>query len=700
MIDEKQFVIDVFGKYFKDFKESKIAIYGIGKNTQYILEHFNEYNFIGLMDEAKAGETIYGKKVLTKEQVLELGVDIIVIVAWTSNIHIIFRRISEFCATHSIQVYDLNGNNLMAKNSEIKTFDKYNDIDMKTLKDKISNADVVSFDVFDTLVMRRTLYPKDIFLIAEDKIKMDIFAKTRIKAEAELYQKGNPNIHEIYDKIQQILEISDETKERWKNTEISTEKEYLIQRKKICEAFEYAKSIGKEVFLVSDMYLPKNILCELLIGLEINMDLDHILVSCDYGFSKSNGLFNILKDKTLGKKVLHIGDNYDADERFAKAYGIDSVFHIESAIVMLADSYACDLLKYESDFCNRIIIGELIAKQLNDPFLFSETQGKFRVESNYDMAYSFLAPIVYAFFCWIAVKAKELDLECVLFASRDGYILEEISKLKRSVIPDFPETKYFYASRAAVVLAGLNSDEDILQAAGFVYVGSMEEMLKNRFRLEDNEIEERGECSDSEYVLKHRDAIMRKSRIARKNYLEYVKKLSIKRGSKVGFVDFVSVGTSQKGLLNFVDFNLCGLYFFQLYNKDNAALNIESLYGVKRPLTKSYHIFENLFFMESVLTSYEPTLQNFDEAGNPVFMRESRTEKQMDALKEVHCAILDYAKNMNTDIHKLKNADKELLDLIFYLLCEKYSVLTVDYFKLRNQVDEFVNRKFELSGIG
>jgi len=678
MTDEKQFLINTFHEKFKNFKENKIVIYGIGKSTQHILENFNEYNFIGLMDEIRTGETIYEKKIISKEHALELGVDTIIIIARKANIPIIFKRIYEFCKKHSIQVYDINGNNLMVKNDDVKNFDKYKNISIEILKDKILKAEVVSFDVFDTLIMRRVLYPKDIFMLAGD----EVFAKNRIKAESD----KNPNIHEIYDRVQQILGISNETKNSWKTTEILTEKKYLIQRKKMCEMFEYAKSIGKEIYLVSDMYLPKDILGEMLNELGINIDAEHIIVSCDCRLWKSEGLFNILKNKAANKKILHIGDNYEADVLSAKKCGIDDVFHIENAVVMLADSYACDLLKYETNLENRIIIGEFISRQLNDPFIFSKTQGKFIVESNYDMAYSFFAPAISGFFSWMAVKAKELDLKYILFGARDGYIFEEISKLLQHTIP---KTEYFYTSRAVAVLAGLNSDEDILQAAHVAYSGSIEQMLKSRFHLKD--CLERGECSDDEYILKHKEQITQNSKTLRENYLKYIKSMNIEPGSKVGFLDFVSSGTCQNSLSHFVDFNLYGLYFAKIYNETRKDLTIETLYGEMHTNMESYHILNNFILFENILTSYEPTLQNFDENGTPIFITENRTENQMKTLKEIHSAILDYVRNMN-----VKNADKELLDLIFYLLSEKYSILLTDYFESEIQADEFCNRKFEV----
>ncbi len=703
IFDEKQYVIDAFSLNFEKFIQKKLVLYGIGKNTQYLLDHFREYNFVGLMDEVRTGEVIYGKNIISKEQVLASGVDTIIIVARANNIRIIYRRIAEFCAANSISVYDINGNILDAKSSLQKSFDQYNNICMEALEEKIAKADVVSFDIFDTLIMRRGLYPKDIFLIMEEKMGSshsanEFFAKTRIQAEMDLYGEGeNPTIHKIYDRMQQILKIPDDTKELWKELELATEEENLLPRKSMCAVLDLAASLGKEIFLVSDMYLPRALLHRLLGKLGIHAEPCNLIISCDYGISKCNGLYNLLRNKAVGKKILHIGDNFEADEQAAKVFGIDDTFRVKSALNMLEDSYACNLLKYDSTLYNRVLIGDFISRRLNDPFIFNATRGKFLVDNNYDMAYSFLAPIICGFFGWMIAKAKELGLEYILFSARDGYLMEEISKLLRSSIPDFPETQYFYTSRSVSVLAGLDSDKDILYAAHLAFAGSLEEMLRSRFFLTVDEIQERRESNDDEYILKHKDVIIKHSKAMRKNYLRYLESLPIGNATRIGFFDFVSSGTCQKGVSNFTDFELYGLYFVQLFDEYKKDLNIESMFGIKCAYKESYYLLEDYFFMENILTSYEPTLLSFDETGHPVFLPEKRTERQFEALKDIHNGILDYIQHIKMDICKFKDIDKTLPDLIFHLLHSEYSMITTDYFKIEVLEDEFCNRRFILA---
>ncbi|MBM7566465.1 hypothetical protein [Paenibacillus sacheonensis] len=704
MLDERQQVTEVFQASFGKYQNQNIVIYGIGKNTEYILDCCSTYNIIGLMDEARTGDTIYGKPVLTYDQAVKLNVDIIIIVARSNNLRIIYRRIGGFCTAHSIRVYDIYGNLQGQDIAQTKSMIAYNELDEQRLRSKIIAAEVVSFDVFDTLVMRQTLYPQDIFYIMQERIEesdehTESFANIRIKAERELYREGlNPNLTAIYNRIQEFLLISDDRKQQWQELEVRIESEYLLRRESMCELLAFATSLGKEVYLVSDMYLPRRTLYPLLSALGIRVQEDHLFVSCDFGVSKEAGLFKILTEKTGYRKTLHIGDNEEADIRSAERYGIHDTFHIKSALNMLEDGYANELLKYDSKLSNRLMIGEFIARQLNNPFLYSETNGKFRVDSPYEMAYAFIAPVVYRFFSWIVAKAKELDLNRILFSARDGYLLEAISQTLRSAHADFPRTQYFYTSRAAAVPAGLYSEEDILFAAQLAYSGSVSDMLRDRFHLKADDIQPRADESDTDYVRKHKHAILRQAVIARDCYSRYLDSVAIPSGARVGFFDFVSSGTCQRMLSNVVDFELYGLYFSRInaqsqYKSDSK---IEAMYDIPNIYEPSWHFLDDYFFMENILTSFEPSLLEFDKDGKPVFATEHRTAEQFDHLTEVQIAIKDYVQETKLRLEQIGEVDLEIPDLLIRSLREQYSIMRTNYFETEALVDAFTNRNFSL----
>jgi len=693
---EIEYIIEQWQANFACMNEQKMVIYGIGKNTKTILDCFAAENIVGLMDEARTGENIYDKPILSAEQVVEAGVTTIVIVARASNVRIIYRRIADICSANQIAVYDITGNLACQENANEKSFQQYEAISKQCLQAKIDCADVVSFDVFDTLLMRRVLYPRDIFVLLEKEFGKE-FSKMRINVEMELYREGkNPTLYEIYARIPGSSPAS----------EIALEAEYLIQRKSMVSMFQYARSAGKEVYLVSDMYLPNDLIYQFFYGLGIDIEKKNILVSCDYGVSKSTGLFDVLREKVGTKRILHIGDSLEADIESAKKYNIEDTFHIKNALEMLEDGYASDILRYDTTLPNRMMIGSFVSEQLNDPFLFNQTKGKFLLNGAYEMGYSLIAPLVYCFFGWLVSKAQELQLDCVLLSARDGFILSKIHDMCKISAEDLPPMLYFYSSRAASVLASLMDDDDILHAARLAYAGKTEDMLRNRFHLTEEELRspaEGGGLSGTENVLRYREAILRHADAARRQYEAYIQTLNIPAGAKVGFFDFVSSGTCQKALANFVNFDLVGLFFAALnvemeYKPDTK---IESMFGISNVFeseaSRRFSLVDNYIFLENIITSCESTLRGFDDEGMPLFVSERRTEKQLRALQEIHKSILDYVQESGITLDVVKEIDARVPDFFLKLTKKQYSNINTDYFDIEQLTDEFANRIFTLS---
>jgi len=110
--------------------------------------------------------------------------------------------------------------------------------------------------------MRKTLEPTDIFDIVETRLEaagMILKGFKAIRRQAELLSKGQ-NIYVIYDILQQMTGISDVWKARIIEEELQCEKDFIIGRKAVIEIYRDLVNAGKKVYLVSDMYLPPEIL--------------------------------------------------------------------------------------------------------------------------------------------------------------------------------------------------------------------------------------------------------------------------------------------------------------------------------------------------------------------------------------------------------------------------------------------------------
>ena len=701
MVDEANFVEEMFRKNFS--KEENLVIYGLGNNTRNVINRCPEYKIVGLMDRNRTGEMEWGKKILSLEEVNHLGVKKILIIATSANVPVIYRRIAEKCKEYNILVYDINGNlqSIVENKYEVDPF--YSSHGFDEAKKAIDSCDVVSFDVFDTLLVRDLLYPTDVFELVEERINtllpLDFkYSTIRIKAEMELYKSGNPRIEDIYDKIKENTGVAHRTVSKLMIMEVEEEKKHIFARRKMIDLVRYAHCKGKTVCCTSDMYLSKSIIKELLTECGFDDVFDDYYVSCEYGKSKNNGLFEVVKEKYKDKRILHIGDNYDADIKSADLCKIDRIFQVASPLKMLSDSSMCHLLNYDGDLYERSEIGRLISHLFNDPFLFAKTEGKCCVNDNYTLGYFFIEPIIASFVEWMINLCKEDGINSLLLGSRDGFIIQKVLEIRGQYIKNNLNFSYFYASRYACTLAGLRNKEDVIYAYKMAFDGSPDEMLKKRFGLSDDEIEKNDmDQSDESYLDRYIPLILKKSHGYREYYRRYIENCGV-QGAKVGFFDFVSSGTCQLWLENiWPEFDWNGYYFVRNLDPYKEKLKINSFFKPGYVSEKQSKLFRNYIFMENIMTSYEPTVHGFTYEGKVVFEEHNQNKTDQKKLSQVHQGILDAYRSRI--LNNLRFPGRDMADDILDLLNPKYSVIDADFFENNTLFDEFCNRSFDLKTV-
>lgn len=510
--------------------------------------------------------------------------------------------------------------------------------DSKELRDGMDSHDIISFDIFDTLIMRKTLLPEDVFLILEDRAvragyAVENFARIRVEEQLKLY---NPDLREIYEAIQRVTGITVEARDKLMDLEIEVEKSVLIPRESVAEAFYYAVESGKEVYIVSDMYIPAEILGDILTGMGFT-GYRELIVSCDYKSLKTQGLFSVLKDKLEdGRRVLHIGDHPVNDIECAGAQGFDT-FYIKSAGDAYRESlYAQAVPTDIADVNTRSLLGLVIARLFNDPFITKGRQGVGLVDTVGDFAYSFVAPMITSFVGWLYQELETDRYDGILFAARDGFLIKdlyellerELRKADERFIPAF----YFLTSRAAASSASIKDEESLARVLDtYRYVGLDENtMLEKRFGITD------GNASPANLIMR--------SEMLRYNYLRYISGLGVKPGGKYAFFDFVSAGTCQLHLSRLGDYQLKGFYFCRAHadDQERSSLSIKSYFINDELETAESSLFRYYKLLEIVMSSDCPSLAYFDASGNPCFDRESRDEKTLDFIRESHLAIKEY----------------------------------------------------------
>jgi len=692
---EREYIIRTFEENYKKYKDKNIFIYGVGYNTKTIVEHFTDYNILGVLDGTRHDEYIYGKYIYNLPDIVALNPDVIVIIARKTNVKFITRRISKFCIDNNIKLADVFGNDLLVEKSNKKE-NPYFNLNESSLKDEIEKHDVISFDIFDTLIMRRVLLPQDVFDIVANTSNLPFnFKKERIKAEQELNLVCVPNLEQIYKRISENNAGIDLKVVLQK--EIDVEKKLLIRREKMVEIFNYAISLEKDVYLISDMYLNKHQLISILDGLNIKGYKD-IFISCEYDATKDTNLFEIYKGKISGNSYLHIGDNISADKEKAIEYGIDA-FLIKSAYELVEISLLEEVLNYTQDFNSRLHIGLLLSNIFNNPFALYNSAGLPHIKDCNQLA-MFIAPFAVDFALWLIGSLRVDGCKNVLLAARDGFIFNKIFDAI-----DLKDINYRYllTSRRFSILCCIKNTTDIMNIVRVPFASSADAMLKDRFVLETTDIyDEEKHGAIEKYVLLYGEQIIKQSADMCNNYKAYLETLGLDLTQKTAFFDFVSTGTTQLYFNSLLPQKLFGYYCIRIIDDSPSkqALDIRSMQQQGNAYELKSNLYNKYMFLESIFTSDKPTLKTFNENCEPEYSVEYRNEEEIDVVLKMQDAIVEYSKIFYEFCDKnAVNKPTAVSDILLGLLdVSKVSFESdvLDRFQLK---DEFNGTTYEANGL-
>ena len=216
--------------------------------------------------------------------------------------------------------------------SESILFHKENNIVQDGFVELLSKYHTVSFDIFDTLIFRPFSEPTDLFYFVGDALGVMDFKRIRMEVEQKARQKRFEKYKDYEVTLSEIWELME------KETGISASKGMEIEMQmelKYCYANPFMQSVfnkmqemGKQVIIISDMYLPKSFLHQML---EKNgyKGITHLYSSCEYRKSKAKGdLFSfVIKDCEIAGLSIHVGDNVHSDVKMAKKAGVAVAYY-------------------------------------------------------------------------------------------------------------------------------------------------------------------------------------------------------------------------------------------------------------------------------------------------------------------------------------------------------------------------------------
>lgn len=320
---------------------------------------------------------------------------------------------------------------------------------IQLILNQAKDVDVVSFDIFDTLVTRLFECPIDIFAYVENVLLFNGyeecagFARHRLQAEemARNFAWQERRAEEIcIDEIYAALKIlapnlSEDLIVLAKETEKQAEVLSCIAISDNLALIQKLKAMGKEIIFVSDMYLKPDDINQILKA--NNLDLyDHLFVSSESGKTKHTGrIWQVVKNKISNKSILHIGDNQIADVEIPKTKSIQS-FHY-------------------TRFLNERRVGANLDPTLITFSLLSQAQ---RLRKNIspieneniiweNLGSSLGSLILYSFTDWLEKQVRTSQIEHIFFCARDAQVIEKCWDLRNLNAKNNTTSSYLYVSR-------------------------------------------------------------------------------------------------------------------------------------------------------------------------------------------------------------------------------------------------------------
>jgi predicted HAD superfamily hydrolase len=646
-----------------------------------------DFNVVGLLDGFRNSGELYGYPIIPLEYAVSLGIELIVVVARPGSCKAISKRIGSVCGENNIALFDVRGKDLLNQPKITYDFMNTDGITKKQITDLVVGKDIVSVDLFDTLIMRQTLMPTDVieivsYRLREKGINIEDFYRKRLDSEKHLSKDAAPRLIEIYMYMCEKYNISSITPQELCEIEYSIDYSIVVPRWDMCDLMRRLHREGKKIYIVSDTYYNNAQLVGILDKCGINF-YDCIIASCEYGTGKTGNLFEILKDSINGMSCIHMGDDIVADVECAGRHGIEAV-HIYSGLELLEAVGYFGMWNYMDSLADRIKIGMFVSRLFNSPFQF-ETDGRaISIGNTYDLGYLLFAPMITDFTIWFKQQVEKYNLNNVWFCARDGYL---IKKLYDRMTGDNNASTYFMTSRTAAIRAGIRDRQDIEYVAGMKFSGTVKEQLSERFGIK--------VTSDSDDIYDFADEIINKSFVCRKNYMTYIEGLNTVNGG-IAFFDFVAKGTTQMYIGKLVDNHLMGLYFLQLEPEymENKGLDILPFYT--REETNNSAIFDNYYVLETILTSPMPSVNEFDNSGRPVYAKESRKKEDITCFQSIQEGITDYFEIYFEICPREAIYIDKKLDEIFLLLIHGIVINEKSFMGLKVE-DSFFNRMTDMS---
>lgn len=671
-----------FIKKFGSVKDKKIVLYGIGQYTATLIPMLDGFHIVGLLDgdSDNIGKVLYGIKVLSIEEAKK-NADIIIINTSSFYWNMIYERISDI----GIPVYYADGNMATGKGSQVKILsDEERHISVDSIKKEIDKVEIVSFDLYDTLLMRLVCNTSDVFKLVELQLELYLRKRTHFQEKRNeaigKIEKVNYSLNDLYMKIHELY--PDDDVQLYQRLEIETEKAVTVPRKDVVDIYQYAVEQGKDIYILSDMYLSSDFLQELLKLSGIEIDKEHLWISCEKGATKYNSeLWNQYNRKIVrGRKALHIGDNMKADITEAKKYGLVTI-KIASASTMMEEFLTTKIWGKITSLYASLTTGILMNELFNSPFVWNAMNDVYYIQNCRKFGKKVFGNIILTYLLWIVKKSEDMRIQKLVFLARDGYFLKQdyLELVSRLRLYSAPCAEYMLTSRKAVLLGAADKyDEAFSKLMEFSYSGTFKDYLSDRFDIQalqnDKNIFEWCQLPQEKKKIKewlgaYGDDIKQHISSHARKYGSYVNEYFDLQ--EMAIVDICYTGTIQYWLSKMIGKKITGFYFVadvsdnNIYKQDNPMFVCYQ--GENDKMAANSYVWKNHKIIESFLTAPYGMMKYMDSSGEVVTFDNGKNQQHYAERELMNQGCIDF---ISEYVH--------LLEQLSVPICDLVSAITID----------------------
>lgn len=541
-----------------------------------------------------------------------------------------------------------------------------------------TSADIISFDIFDTLLVRAWFFPDNLFAYLDEVVmsRFGIADFARLRKEAERLARleclvGDVDISAIYVALGKLCGRPEDMSDV-RALEESAELLALRPRKDVIEAAHQLKARGKCIVLISDMYLTEEFLRNVLTTYGIDM-YDSLYLSCATGLRKDRGdIWAIIaqRENVIPQRWLHVGDNEHSDLQLPLESGYAHPAHVMRA----ADQFYLfneEMQRWmqPSIWQEGLLLG-LMANRIflpgyaHVPISINTEERSIEINSLQDFGYLVIGPALTVFMAWLIGRARQDKIELLLYASREGYLLKQAHELIAPYLP-IPEGQYFLCSRRAAMIAALRDATSINPLLRSHFTGSFADLLQKRLGIEDTNpfVERLGEermmrlgtlpedsATFHAQLLKCLDLLANEAESERVLYQRYAE--PIIKGRRSTLVDIGYSATIQKALVKFVSGIVGGYYFVTVEQSAEIDQFKQFAKGCFGHRINAFHadlpIYQFSLLLEAVLTAPHGQLLGFTNVAGeivPRFKTPGLAQQHFSDLEEIQKGALNFLKD-------------------------------------------------------